>query len=76
MIKAMRNGNTVWVTDGSYMKEISLTISGAAKILLCTQSEFRLCGLFAECTSNAGLYRGELLGLLAIHTLFAALKDY
>ena len=75
-IKAMMNGNTVWVTDGSYMKEISPTISGARWILLCTQSGFRLCGSFAESTSSAGSYRGELLGILAIHTLCAALEAY
>ena len=29
VIKAMTNGTAVWVIDGSYMKEISPTISGA-----------------------------------------------
>ena len=32
--------------------------------------------MFADFTSNAGSYRGELLRLLAIHTLCAALEDY
>ena len=76
VIKSMTNGTAVWVTDGSYMKEISPTISGDGWILLCTQSGFRLCRSFVEYTSSAGLYRGELLGILAIHTLCAALKDY
>ena len=60
VIKAMTNGTAVWVTDGSYMKEIALTISGAGWILLCTQSGFRLCISFAEFTSSAGSCIGEL----------------
>ena len=76
VIKAMTNGTAVWVTDGTYKKEIAPTISGAGWILLCKQSGFRICGSFAEYTSSAGSYRGEFLGLLAIHTLCAALEDY
>ena len=58
VIKSMTNGTAVWVTDGSYMKEIAPTISGDGWILLCTNSGFRICGSFAECASSAGSYRG------------------
>ena len=76
VIKSTTKGTSVWVTDGSYMKEIASTISGDGWILLCLQSGFRLCTSFAECTSSAGSYRGELIGRLAIHTMCAAIEDY
>ena len=44
VIKSMTNGSAVWVTYGSYMKEITPTISVAWWILLCTQSGFRIFG--------------------------------
>ena len=72
----MTNSTAVWLTDVSYIKEIAPAISGAGWILLCKQSGIRLCGLFAECISSSGSYRGKLLGILAIHKLCASLEDY
>ena len=43
-------------------------------MLHCTRARKKLYGSFFERSPSAGSYRGELLGLLAIHTLAAALE--
>ena len=76
VVEALNNGMTVWVTDGSYIKEVAPLISGTSWILYCTATKLRLCGSFAEKSPFAGPYRRELLGLLAIHILCAALGAF
>lgn len=76
LVTAIEGGTTVWVTDGSYNKEMAPTISGAGWVIYCTESNKRLYGNFYEQSPSAGSYRGELLGLLALHTLAAALEAY
>ena len=76
LITAIERGTTVWVTDGSYNKELAPTISGAGWVIYCTETNKRLYGNFYEQSPSAGSYRGELLGLLALHTLAAALERY
>ena len=73
---AMRNGTVIWVTDGSYNRKAAPHVSGAGWMLHCTASGRRLFGSFYERSPNAGSYRAELLGLLAIHVLVAALEEY
>ena len=73
---AMRNGTAIWVTDGSYNRKTAPHVSGAGWMLHCTASGRRLFGSFYERSPNAGSYRAELLGLLAIHVLVAALEEY
>ncbi len=76
VIEALKNGTAIWVTDGSYMKEIAPHISGAGWIVFDTATELKMYGSFAEQSPFAGSYRGELLGLLAIHTLCAAIEEF
>ena len=73
--KAMQNNTAMMVTDGSYNK-IAPTISGAGWLLVCTQSLRMIRGSFFEESQNASSYRGELLGLTAIHHLAAFALDY
>ena len=75
-VDALTNGTAIWVTDGSYIKEVAPDISGAGWILYCTSTTHRLYGSFFEKSPYAGSYRGELLGLLAIHTLARALRSF
>ena len=42
----------------------------------CTRRQCKLFGSFFEFSAKAGSYRRELLGLLAIHTLIAAIEAY
>ena len=76
LVDAMLNGTVIWVTDGSYIREIAPLISGAGWLVYCTTAKCKLHGSFFERSAKAGSYRGELLGLLAIHTLVAALEAY
>ena len=57
------------MTDGSYIKEIYPQLNLAAFVFECSRGRGRLWGSFAEHTPDAGSYRGELLGLMAIHLI-------
>ena len=76
LVTAIERGTTIWVTDGSYNKDIAPTISGAGWVIYCTETKKRFYGNFYEQSPSAGSYRGELLGLLALHTLATALEKY
>ncbi len=76
VVEALQNGTAIWVTDGSFIKEIAPNISGAGWIVYDTATELKMYGSFAEESPFAGSYRGELLGLLAIHTLCAAIEEF
>ena len=76
VVEAITNSTAVWVTDGSYNKDVAPLISGAGWILFCTRTKQRLYGSFFEVSPNAGSYRAELLGLLAIHLLASAIEQY
>ena len=75
VIEATRNGTAIWVTNGSYNKIFAPTVSGSGWLLYCTAKKQKLYGKFFERSGRAGSYRGELLGLLAIYTLCAALEE-
>jgi len=62
------------VTDGSYIKEHFLDLCSTAFVLECTQDKHQLVGAFAEASAAANAYRGELLGLMAVHLLLLAVE--
>ncbi len=64
----------VAVTDGSYMRDKFPTMNSCAFILECTKGRGRLTGAFPEQTIAACSYRGELIGLLAIHLLLLSIS--
>ena len=72
----MKEGTAIWVTDGSYNRETAPKVSGAGCMVYCTRRKRKLFGSFFEFSAKAGSYCGELLGLLAIHTLIRALEVY
>ena len=76
VVQAIASGTAIWVTDGSYNRELAPSVSGAGWALYCTRCGRKLYGSFAEFSPSAGSYRAELLGLLAIHTLLAALEEF
>ena len=76
VVAALQNGTGVFVTDGSYNRTVAPLVSGAGWLLYCTESKHKLYGSFYERSPRAGSYRGELLGLLAIHVLVGALEAY
>ncbi len=73
---ALINGMLVGVTDGSCDRHKAKSCSGSGWILVCTASQRTLRGSFYEVSAVAGAYRGELLGLVALHTLILALANY
>jgi hypothetical protein len=72
LIDAIREGTCVAVTDGSYIRELYPDMCSCAFILECSQGRGRIFGSFAENSSRACAYRGELLGLMAIHLILLA----
>ena len=72
--RAIRNKTLVAVTDGSYMNKMYPSMNSCAFILECPKGRGRLTGGFPEPSKAAGAYRGELLGLLAIHLILLAIN--
>jgi hypothetical protein len=70
------NGTLIGVTDRSYDKIKDQMVSGAGWLLTCRASHRTLQGSFYEISPKAGSYRGELLGLVAIHTLIFAIAKF
>ncbi len=67
--KAIKDGSLVVVTDGSYIRQLYPHLCLAAFVLECANGHGRIIGSFSESTPAANAYRGELLGLMAIHLL-------
>ena len=77
LVDALRNDTALLVTDGSFdVKKKAPHTSGAGWLNCCTRSHKMLRGSFYETSPSASAYRGELLGLVALHTLSLALTKY
>jgi hypothetical protein len=76
ILDAITGGTALWVTDGSYNKDVAPTVSGAGWMLYCTATGKRMYGSFYEASGSDGSYRGEILGLAAIHILVAAIEQF
>ena len=76
VVDAMKNGTAIWVTDDSYNQEIAPKVSGASWLVYWIKRQCKLFGSFFEFSAKVGSYRGELLGLLAIHRLTSAIEAY
>ena len=69
---SIEGSSLIYVTDGSYMKETLPDLCSVAFILKCTEGTGRIVGSFPESSKVANAYRGELLGLMAIHLVLLA----
>jgi hypothetical protein len=69
------DNSLVAVTNGSYMKEVYPNINLAAFVFECTKGQGWLWGSFVEHNPDAGSYRGELLGLMAIHLILRGMNE-
>ena len=76
VVAALEKGTAVWVSDGSYKREVAPHTSGVGWVLCCSVKGLRLRGSFCESSPSANSYRAELLGLLAGHVLIAAACKY
>ncbi len=70
------NGTLIGITNSSYNRHKAKLCSGLGGILVCMASKKTLLGSFYEVSAAAGAYRGELLGVVALHTLILALANY
>ncbi len=58
------------------MKDMYPHICSAAFIFECTKGQGRIIGYFVEHSPDAGSYRGELLGLMAIHIILKGVHEF
>ena len=63
------------VTGESYIKEVCPGLCSAAFILECSEKRGRIIGSFSEASPTANAYRGELMGLMAIHLILLAANE-
>ncbi len=71
---ANSTGTLVAVTDGSYIRELYPNPCSAAFVLECSKGHGRVVGSFSEVLLVANAYRGELLGLMAIHLILLSIN--
>ena len=76
LVNGMSNGSLIWIADGSYDRKRAPRVSGAGWVVYCKQSGKRLTGSFYELLKDASSYHAELLGLLALLQLCAALEEF
>eukprot|EP00956_Cyclotella_meneghiniana_P007581 scaffold10213_cov100-Cyclotella_meneghiniana.AAC.2 len=77
VFEALAMGTAILVTDGSYNRKVDSRVCGAGWVVHCTKlNKTVLEGLFYYVGEGAGSYRGELLGLLAIHVFLSRLESF
>ncbi len=72
--QAITAGSLVAVTDESYIRQLYPHLCLAAFVLECSYGRGQLVGLFKEASKAANGYRGELLGLMAIHLILVSIN--
>lgn len=72
--EAIATGTCIAVTDGSYQPKYRSDVCSAAFFFESTDRRYKLVGAFPERSETANAYRGELLGLLAIHLILLAIN--
>ncbi len=75
LAEAIAEESCITVTNGLYMANLYPHIHAAALVIECTRGRGRLWCSFPEQAINAGSYRGELAGLMAIHLLLLATNE-
>ena len=70
------NNTVVCITDGSYNPEKAPDIYGTGWIIFYTATKRRISTTLVERSDSTSAYRGELLGMLAIHIILLAIGEY
>ena len=73
--RAIEDGTLIAVTDGLYMKDLYPNIHSAPLVLECTKGHGRLWCSFPNFSEIACSYRGELVGLMAIHLILLSVNE-
>lgn len=72
--ESIADNSCIAVADGSYIREINPELCATAFIMECTKGRGKMICSFAEQSSVANAYRGELLGLMQIHLILLAVQ--
>lgn len=76
VIRAVKEGTAIWCTDGSFDRVMMPDVSSAGWVIFDPLTNNHLHGSFYEVSGDtAGSYRGELLGLTALHLVACAIKE-
>jgi hypothetical protein len=75
MADSIREGTCIAVINGSYMKELYPDILLAAFVIECSIGRSRIWGLFPEVSQCVCSYRGELVGVMAIHLILLSINE-
>jgi hypothetical protein len=67
--EAITDGTLLLVMDGLYIHKMYPNLCSAAFVLECMKGRGYMIGLFSKSSQVANAYRGELLGLMAIHLI-------
>ena len=76
LVEALVNGTAVLVTDSSFNKMRAPTVSWKGWVITCQKARKFLQGSFYKFSRKVSVYQGELLGLVAIHTIALALVKF
>jgi hypothetical protein len=68
-------GDCIVVADGSFMPNVHKGLCATAFFFECKAGRGKLVGSFAEFSSSANVYRGELLGLMAVHLILRGVAE-
>jgi hypothetical protein len=74
--EALEQGTAILATDSSYSRTRGSHVSGAGWVITCPKTQKVLKGLFYEKSRDASPYRGELLGLVALHMIILHICKY
>lgn len=66
---ALCNGTVMMVADGSYARDLDPELCATGWIAVCVNTRKQVKGSFFERSLSASAYRGELLGMVALHAL-------
>jgi hypothetical protein len=71
VLSAIKNGSAIWCTDGSFDRVVMPTILSAGWVIFDPLTKHHIRGSFYY----ASAYRGELLGLTALHLVACAIVE-
>jgi hypothetical protein len=75
VIQAVKEGRAIWCTDGTFDRLQMPEVSSAGWVIFDPISKYHIKGSFFEISKDASAYRGELLGLTALHLVAAAIAE-
>ena len=76
LANGIKNGTLTAVIDGSYDRHKDKGVCSAGWIVVCRATKKWIVGSFAERSTSASSYRGELLGMLEVHLFLLATEQH